>query len=175
MVPTCQTYRADCRTHRDGCRNCGSPVPNHRAYCSNCICDGGRDTFEREHFWSSASAFALLMASPFGPATEFLRQPWIGDPICSKCGKACGTLTYAREAEVNHIVPLLRQKHRVYYFGCFNHQDNLEVVCHDCHVVITTEQRRSRRPPAVVAARSEPPVSRASLPLPLDAPQSPNA
>jgi hypothetical protein len=43
--------------------------------------------------------------------------------------------------EVNHIDPLVG---RGYSMSCYHHQDNLEVLCHDCHVVVTNAQRRER-------------------------------
>ena len=42
--------------------------------------------------------------------------------------------------EVNHIQPLIGTYRGV---TCFNHQDNLEVLCHRCHVAVTKEQRAS--------------------------------
>ena len=43
--------------------------------------------------------------------------------------------------EVNHIE--LRDG-AGYASGCWNHLENLETLCHDCHVVVTNEQRRGR-------------------------------
>ena len=45
-------------------------------------------------------------------------------------------------AEVNHIVPRVGAG---YGNGCHNHQDNLETLCHACHVTTTTQQGRDRR------------------------------
>ena len=45
-------------------------------------------------------------------------------------------------AEVNHVDPRVGSG---YGFGCWNHQDNLETLCHRCHVRVTTQQRKDRR------------------------------
>jgi len=45
-------------------------------------------------------------------------------------------------AEVNHIVA---REGAGYGNGCHNHQDNLETLCHKCHVKTTTQQGRERR------------------------------
>jgi hypothetical protein len=49
---------------------------------------------------------------------------------------------------VNHIEPRVGKG---YGWGCWNHQDNLETLCHDCHVVVTKSQAEARR----VAHRQE--------------------
>jgi len=43
--------------------------------------------------------------------------------------------------EVNHIDPRVGEG---YGFGCWNHQDNLETLCHSCHVKVTKLQRHDR-------------------------------
>ena len=54
--------------------------------------------------------------------------------------KMCLQLT--RDPEVNHITP---RNGKGYGNGCWNHQDNLEVLCHDCHVKVTMWQGRARK------------------------------
>ncbi len=49
-----------------------------------------------------------------------------------------------RPAEVNHIDP---RNGAGYGNGCHNHQDNLETLCHDCHLDTTKNQRRERQRP----------------------------
>lgn len=141
--PCWANYRAPCRPFVTGCRQCGTEIPGRRAYCS-VVC---QEAFEREHFWGTAAAEAIRRARPFGPAVEGQRQPWVGSPVCGRCGKACDGVIgrhylygCRREAEVNHKVPL--NGHRP-HFGCCHHQANLEVVCHGCHVEIGVEQRRA--------------------------------
>lgn len=51
---------------------------------------------------------------------------------CLECGSK-------EKLEVNHIIP---RRGQGYGRGCHNHLDNLETLCHDCHVVVTREQRR---------------------------------
>lgn len=46
------------------------------------------------------------------------------------------------ELEVNHKDP---REGRGYHEGCHHHQDRLETLCHDCHVIETTRQGRERR------------------------------
>jgi hypothetical protein len=43
--------------------------------------------------------------------------------------------------EVNHIDPRVGQG---YNSGCWNHQDNLETLCHKCHVKTTRRQLLQR-------------------------------
>lgn len=133
MTSVADRYRTSCGAG-SGCRTCGGPLRSTRAaYCS--VACG--DAFERNHFWGAARAWALhLWAEP-------------GDPKCRRCGEA-GLLIWPRgrrytlgrrSPEVNHIAPLNRKRGKTYHFGCFNHQSNLEVLCHGCHVRVTVEQR----------------------------------
>lgn len=46
---------------------------------------------------------------------------------CVRCGSG-------QDLEVNHIVPRMGAG---YGIGCWNHQENLEVLCRGCHVVVT--------------------------------------
>ena len=54
---------------------------------------------------------------------------------CVKCGSR-------EELEVNHITPLGDGSYGK--MSCRHHQDNLETVCHTCHVTITRQQRSKR-------------------------------
>lgn len=54
---------------------------------------------------------------------------------CVQCGST-------RSLEVNHIEPRVGKG---YGWGCWNHLDNLETLCHDCHVLVTNAQRQGRR------------------------------
>lgn len=114
-------YRAPCRTHIGGCRNCGAiPTGRKQFYCS----DDCRLEFERDHFWGTARNMTMRDA---------MRD---GDPLqISWCARSCGRWA----TEVNHIAPLngLRP-----HFGCCHHRDNLEALCHPCHLETTAEQRR---------------------------------
>lgn len=48
--------------------------------------------------------------------------------------------------EVNHIVPRVG---RGYGWGCWNHLDNLETLCHAHHLEVTAQQRAERKAPPV--------------------------
>lgn len=52
---------------------------------------------------------------------------------CVKCGSK-------NKLEVNHIKPCLGKHGKK---GCWHHIDNLETLCHECHVQVTNEQRAS--------------------------------
>lgn len=69
---------------------------------------------------------------------------------CVKCGapEAVDERTLRSLLEVNHIVPRVGKG---YGWGCWNHQENLETLCHDCHVAVTKAQAAARR-----AANQEP-------------------
>lgn len=69
---------------------------------------------------------------------------------CQRCGHcpgkrpdSLGRMIWRRRRhgmEVNHIAPL---NGRGYHGGCVHHQNNLQVLCHDCHVDVTKRQRTS--------------------------------
>lgn len=54
-------------------------------------------------------------------------------------GRAYRKLRWKDYLEVNHIKPVNGRRRSV---DCQNHLDNLETLCHDCHVVITKQQRK---------------------------------
>jgi 5-methylcytosine-specific restriction endonuclease McrA len=98
------------------CWKCGKPLPKYRRHwCSD---DCGR-WWARNHIWTIVRAQAL-------------RRDGFA---CVKCGNK-------EKLEVNHIEPRNGQG---YLSGCWNHLDNLETLCHECHVRITTEQIRERK------------------------------
>lgn len=114
-----------CRVER--CRR--ALPPRRSAYCS----DRHAREFERNHLWSAARRVARR------------RSRW----ACERCGFTPAVARrdpverrrYARHElrlEVNHIVPLAGAYRMV---NCANHQANLEVLCHACHVNATTSQR----------------------------------
>ena len=77
-----------------------------------------RGRYARNHFWQEARDAAVRRDS-------------------SKC-RRCGSPGTRHTLEVNHIEPRNGQG---YGIGCHNHQDNLETLCHDCHLTTTAEQR----------------------------------
>lgn len=153
---------------RHVCRSCERPLAPRRAYCSQQC----RLVFEQDHFWGLARARALkrtrieglvLVAAP-APLTvdDILRGrgqrrqaalllgverlaslgdlgPRIRRYRGYRCAK-CGGLTEA--PEVNHIIPVVGGNRSV---SCLNHEENLEVLCHSCHVPTTKAQAEARR------------------------------
>lgn len=98
------------------CQWCNAELDNPRrtAFCS----DAHAREWERNHRWNRARAYAKRRARY----------------RCQRCGAG-------KEAglEVNHVVPV---NGAGYGDGCpQHHQENLEVLCHDCHVRTTNEQR----------------------------------
>ena len=128
-----QTYVTCVDLSQQVCRlaTCRNDLPARRtAYC----CDKHAREFERNHLWSAARVAARR------------RAKW----SCERCGLKPSIVrkdpqvlaTYSRldlRLEVNHKQPLLGA-----YRGmtCLNHQSNLEVLCHRCHVEVTNGQRR---------------------------------
>lgn len=98
------------------CRGCGKPLPQgRRAWCS----DECSDAYQRAHIWASARQIALRRDGH----------------RCVTCGSTSGL-------EVNHIDPRVGAG---YLSGCWNHPENLETLCHDCHVKVTNAQMAARR------------------------------
>lgn len=76
--------------------------------------------------------------------THFINHDWKAaretaldrdDRACVRCG----VTELDAKLEVNHRQPRRGQGYR---WGCHNHLDNLETLCHDCHVRETRLQRR---------------------------------
>ena len=118
-----------CRVER--CRQ--ALPPRRTAYCS----DRHAREFAREHLWFVARRVARR------------RSGW----ACERCGFKPSVVRrdpvqrrrYARHElrlEVNHKIPLLGAYRLV---SCGNHQSNLEVLCHACHLAATAAQRLGRR------------------------------
>ncbi|MSQ32317.1 MAG: HNH endonuclease [Dehalococcoidia bacterium] len=126
---------------------CGMLVV-HPGHCSLASCDKplkGRQTrwcsqkcanaFLNQHQWSRAQLVALK------------RDKY----TCQMCGSSIGKQADRRGRmywrrrnhgmEVNHIAPL---NGRGYHIGCSHHLDNLQTLCHDCHLTVTLEQRSER-------------------------------
>ena len=106
--------------------------PRRSAYCS----DRHAREFERNHLWFAARRAAR----------------WRAGYACERCGLKPSEVrrdpqwrrAYARHElrlEVNHVLPLAGAYRLV---TCANHQANLEVLCHRCHLVATAAQRSVR-------------------------------
>lgn len=114
------------------CRGCETPLKRNRDGTVSkvrrwCSTDCAREV-SRNHSWGDARYWAVYLNSgkrslhPPGPCAH-CKQPIKGTP------------------EVNHIAP---RYGKGYGTGCWNHQSNLEVLCHDCHVAVTRKQRAAR-------------------------------
>lgn len=77
-------------------------------------CKGHGEFYAENHIWSLARSVAARRARG----------------KCQRCGHS-GT-------EVNHIVPVQGMSRA----GCRSHQDNLELLCHGCHLDATKAQRK---------------------------------
>jgi hypothetical protein len=109
---------------------CRAALPPRRtAFCS----DRHAQEFERNHVWIHARRVARR------------RAKW----ACERCGFRPSGIrkdpearrAYARHElrlEVNHVEPLEGAYRSV---TCANHQANLEVLCHGCHLAVTNAQR----------------------------------
>ena len=106
-------------TPKEGhCWRCGDPLPRGRRKWCGDVC--GR-WYGDQHDWTSARKLVRR------------RDRW----TC----RHCGVRPPRGGIEVNHIVP---RGGGGYRFGCWNHHDNLETLCHDCHVRATNLQRLAR-------------------------------
>lgn len=117
---------------------CRAPLPDRRkAYCS----DKHATEFQSDHVWSAARRVARRRARWACQRCGFKPSVIKKDPVAK--------LAYSRHElrlEVNHIAPLTGSYRGV---TCLNHQSNLEVLCHKCHVETTNGQRLIRTALAV--------------------------
>ena len=119
------------------CRMCAATLTGRRTrWCS----DEHAVWWSNNHDWTSASREAIRRASLQPTASA-----WDLWTYCDECGKRCGRIDTVgdsrREAEVNHVQPRHGQG---YGKGCWNHQTNLQVLCHNCHLAETARQKRAR-------------------------------
>ena len=109
---------------------CRADLPSRRsAYCS----DRHAREFERNHVWLFARRAARRRAAYRCERCGFKPSEVRKDPAARE--------RYARyelRLEVNHIRPLEGAYRSV---TCLNHLDNLQVLCHRCHVEVTNGQR----------------------------------
>ena len=144
--PVWSVYRAPCRPFDSGCRQCGKAITNGRAYCSGAC----SDTFQKNHFWNTAR-WEAIRASISADKDTIRQQGMEHLAVCARCGGPARAVAIPEKVEngrvyhasywapeVNHKVPLNGIRP---HFGCCHHQDNLECVCHPCHVAIGIEQR----------------------------------
>jgi hypothetical protein len=95
------------------------------AYCS----DRHAREFERNHVWPTARRAARRRAKWACERCGFKPSQVRRDPERRRLFKR-----HELRLEVNHIRPLGGAYRRV---SCLNHQENLEVLCHACHRLMT--------------------------------------
>lgn len=160
--PVWSFYRAPCRPFDAGCRQCGKEITRGRAYCSAAC----RAPFQENHFWNTAR-FAAIRQSATVDADTIRRRGLDECAVCARCGGPARAVRWPETVEngrtypasywapeVNHKTPLNGDRP---HFGCCHHLDNLECVCHPCHVAIGIEQRAT----GLIGA----PKQQASLPM----------
>ena len=122
---------------------CGQPLPTRkdgvlsdsRRWCGKACANAATV----RHYWPRARTAALTRNRRSGGLCEHCAAP---DPGRRTDGKR---YRYRSHFEVNHIVALNGAARG---WSCLNHPDNLEALCHDCHLNVTNAQRLQRRAPA---------------------------
>lgn len=113
--------------------SCRAPLEGRRtAYCS----EQHAKEFQRHHVWADARRYARRRAKWTCERCGFKPNEVKKDPL--------RRLLFTRHElrlEVNHIQPLGGRYRGV---TCLNHQENLEVLCHRCHVQATGALRLPR-------------------------------
>ncbi len=126
-VPSWRDYVTCVDVSERRCRvaSCRAPLEGRRtAYCS----EKHAREFQRDHVWAVARRVARR------------RAKW----ACERCGFKPSEVRkdperraiysrYQLRLEVNHIQPLGGRYRQV---TCLNHQSNLEVLCHSCHLKV---------------------------------------
>ncbi|HEY7270896.1 MAG TPA: hypothetical protein VH951_13810 [Dehalococcoidia bacterium] len=109
---------------------CRKPLAGRRkAYC----CDRHAREFARNHVWLDARRAARRRARWACERCGFRPSEIRRDPLRRRLFKR-----HELRLEVNHIQPLAGRYRGV---SCLNHQANLEVLCHACHVLMTDAAR----------------------------------
>jgi 5-methylcytosine-specific restriction endonuclease McrA len=109
--------------HTTGCRGCGGELTGRRTvWCS----DACSRAYWANHIWTAARGAAKKRDGH----------------KCVTCGAPADGIGTGVALEVNHIDP---RNGAGYGTGCWNHLDNLETLCHACHVKVTNQQARERR------------------------------
>jgi hypothetical protein len=102
----------------DGCWLCGRLLTGRAEKWCSTKCS---ELFWANHSWTWAKA-AAKKACYLGKSMH----------TCARCGEPTGS------PEVNHKTPCLGAHNTN---GCWHHLSGLEVLDHQCHLVVTAEQR----------------------------------
>lgn len=120
------------------------PFRNVAGKCDAC----GKELTGRQQRWCSFECSRVQVSNHDWNAARKAAKRRDGHR-CVKCGKGDDVDHLLRSTlEVNHIEPRVG---RGYGWGCWNHLDNLETLCHDCHVLVTKAQAAERRAAAEAA------------------------
>ncbi len=133
---TFHEYSASLEQVKGLCWRCGVALPpRRRHWCSD---DCGQ-WWRNNHDWNSAREVALKRDKH-----RCVKCGADGYPISSSLyrGSYTGRTMFPVKLEVNHIVP---REGKGYGQGCHNHQENLETLCHNCHVAVTRRQRKLQK------------------------------
>lgn len=136
------------------CNRCGSALTGRRTqWCS----DACQDQFRAEHDWGCARQAALVRdrfrcVRCGGDGSDARPDRWLWMQRAQARRVLGIEISYFDAVqvranrlpwlEVNHITPRCGGG---YQWGCWNHQANLETLCHGCHVAETNRQAAERR------------------------------
>ena len=120
------------------CGRCGAALSGRRTkWCS----DECSDWFWRNHRFTNARFEALATASVYRLATA--DATWCrycpSGPHGHLAGHVCALCEALKGAEVDQVE---RARGRHGELSCIHHQENLRVLCRDCHKAVTAQQRR---------------------------------
>lgn len=115
-----------------------TPFADTPGVCDHC---GNPLTGRRTRWCSDACSVVVFQAHDWNSARRAAKRR--DNYRCVTCGATETVDKNLRSSlEVNHIEPRVG---RGYGMGCWNHLDNLETLCHDCHVKVTKAQAAARR------------------------------
>lgn len=143
--------------HPGVCNRCGAPLFGKRTQWCSAKCE---KEFRANHDWNVARAAALTRdggrcvrcggdgseqrETRWAPAIAATQLRRLGVELLTNEPVSVVLIAAAREPwlEVNHIEP---RNGRGYDWGCAHHTENLETLCHSCHVAETRRQAEARR------------------------------
>lgn len=134
------------------CRWCDEPAATGSTWCGH-RCE---DDFRRNHWWDQARDAAIVrdgsccVRCGLGPDTPTVAKLLLralvpmGPVDAARLWRTpeFAALRDACRLEVNHVVP---RRGRGYHAGCHHHLDELETLCHRCHVSETNAQQAAVR------------------------------